>query len=98
MQSLNEFLRKYAVNSHSEKEHEAFVIWLKTIPAELLQEVLEKYLHLSEVQARGEFETYPYLIDKIENRLDEIDNQSNRLRAITTPFFTSTNIICSPLQ
>ncbi len=76
LQSIHEFLRKYAANGYTEQEHQAFINWLHTAPVEQVQEVLESYLHLAEMHAGGGFETYPHLIEKIETRLNEIDNSS----------------------
>lgn len=76
LQSIYEFLKKYAANSYTEQEHQAFIDWLHTAPVEQVQEVLESYLHLAEMHAGSDFETDPHRIEKIENRLNEIDNPS----------------------
>lgn len=81
LQSIHEFLRKYAANSYREQEHQAFIDWLHTAPVEQVQEVLESYLHLAEMHADSDFETYPHLIEKIENRLNEIDHPSIQPKA-----------------
>ena len=81
LQSIHEFLRKYAANSYTEQEHQAFIDWLHTAPVEQVQEVLESYLHLAEMHAGSDFETYPHLIEKIEHRLNEIDNPSIQPKA-----------------
>jgi ferric-dicitrate binding protein FerR (iron transport regulator) len=76
LQSIHEFLRKYAANNYTEQEHQAFIEWLRSAPVEQVQEMLETYLHLAEMHAGSDFETYPHLIEKIETRLNEIDNPS----------------------
>lgn len=72
-QSLNEFLKKFSGNRHTEQEHQLFIDWLNAAPVEQIQEVLEKYQHVFEIQSSGETVQYPQLIEKIEARLDNLE-------------------------
>jgi transmembrane sensor len=83
LQSIHEFLRKYAANSYTEQEHQAFIDWLHTAPVEQVQQVLESYVHLAEIHAGSDSEPYPHLIEKIERRLNQIDSPSIQTTAKT---------------
>lgn len=74
-QSLNEFLKKYSENCHTEQEHKAFLEWLNSASAEQVQEALEKYQQILETKADEEPVSYPWLVEKIEAKLNEVGNE-----------------------
>lgn len=83
LRSIHEFLRKYAANSYTEQEHHAFVDWLHTAPVVQVQQALDSYLPLTETHAGSDFDTYSHLIEKIEDRLSEIDNATKQPSLLT---------------
>jgi transmembrane sensor len=64
---LHEFLEKFSANRHTEEEHQAFLNWLYTQPANKVEEILEFY---RQVAAGTSFAADPLLAQKIEARVD----------------------------
>jgi len=77
-QALNEFLKRFADNRHTEQEHMLFINWLNTAPVEEIQKVLDNYQHISEMQLREEPVQYPQLVEKIEARLNELNEEETQ--------------------
>ncbi len=66
---LLEFLEKFSRNQHTDQEHETFIKWIRTLPAEALEDTLAKYEALN----TGIYAAPPELLAaKIENKLDSL--------------------------
>lgn len=71
-QSVNEFLGKFLNNLHTEEEHDLFIEWLHTAPADEVEEILEKYQKLSDVKDSNNVVQHTELFRRIEDKLDHI--------------------------
>ncbi len=74
-ESINEFLKKFSENRHTEREHKIFISWLASAPIEEVQKILDDYQDLAKIQSLSEPAYSPQLIEKIEARLNALNNQ-----------------------
>jgi len=75
-QRLQEFLKRYAENDYTDQEHQQFIEWLNRAPISEIQVVLEKYQDLTEGKAVEETVDYPELLQGIESKLDQLNDQA----------------------
>jgi len=69
---LLEFFNKFSNNQHTDKEHEAFVSWIKTLPEQAVADILAKYEALN----NDRYAAPPELLaSKIEDRLDTLSQE-----------------------
>lgn len=71
--SLNEFLKNYYNNSYSTQEHQLFIDWLNNAPVEQVEKMLERYQRIAEEQIGEEGMHYPDLVQRIESKLDQLN-------------------------
>lgn len=70
-----QFLERYAQNLHTSQEHDKFLNWFNRISREQADEVVEAYFVICEKYKLNDqlFPPGQRLIDKIEKRLDQVD-------------------------
>ncbi len=82
---LNEFLKKYAQNKHTEGEHSLFITWISHARLEQIQQVMDQYSELSDIYGEYNRHLFSALERDIENRLDEITPKEDEEEAETQP-------------
>lgn len=74
-ESINGFLKKFSENRHTEREHKIFISWLASAPIEEVQKILDEYQDIAKIQSLLEPAYNPQLIEKIEARLNALNDQ-----------------------
>ena len=67
---VSEFLDKFSRNQHSDSEHQQFVDWMRTLSADEISTLLDRY---AEMNKDNESVAPLFLINKIENRLNQLE-------------------------
>lgn len=80
--SINEFLNKYASNTHTEEEHQLFIEWTKTAPGEQLDKVLARYQEIGDERTEEGNHLHPILLENIERKLDLLDKEIKASRKL----------------
>lgn len=75
-QRLHKFLKRYAENDYTDQEHQQFIEWLNRASISEIQVVLEKYQDLTQRKSIEETVAYPALIQGIESKLDQLNDQA----------------------
>ena len=84
----NNFLKKFSENQHTEQEHELFIKWLKSLPEEEAEVLLEQYGNFFRELPDNEIVNHPELLAEIEAKLDAERNEDSQYHGIRpkTPF------------
>lgn len=72
---LSTFLEKFSRNQHTGQEHEQFINWIKTLSVEEVNDIQNKY---EEINKEGYSIASPILVAKIENRLDQFEEDGDQ--------------------
>jgi transmembrane sensor len=80
--SLNEFLKKYAANRHTEEEHELFIEWLNTAPLDEVQQIIDKYQFVVQRSSNDEPILHPRLAGRIEAEIDKLEKEDRQAKPV----------------
>jgi len=84
----NNFLKKFSENQHTEQEHELFIKWLKSLPDEEVEILLEQYGDFFKDLPDQESANHSELLAKIEAQINaaETEEASDHIIRPKTPF------------